>query len=203
MAQPALPDPAPAADHDNVVVLRGLTWADYERILTIRGDAPVPRLAFLQGALELMTPSKAHESRKSIIGCLVEAWCFENDVDISPFGSWTLKDPGVERGVEPDECYIVGDRDAERPDLAIEVIHTSGGIDKLDAYRLLGVRELWFHEGGTFQLFALRGDRYDVVTASEVLPGIDLELLGSFLPVRPMTRAVRAFRQALRERSRA
>src|SRR5215471_17395921 len=104
MAQPALPNLDPPADHDNIVVLRGVTWADYERILAIRGDAPVPRLAFLQGALELMTPSKLHESKKSVIGCLVEAWCFENDVDISPFGSWTLKNPGAERGVEPDEC---------------------------------------------------------------------------------------------------
>jgi hypothetical protein len=36
------------------------------------------------------------------------------------------------RGGEPDDCYIVGaDQSKDRPDLVIEVIGTSGGIDKL------------------------------------------------------------------------
>src|SRR5262249_28841004 len=101
----------------------------------------------------------------------------------------------------PDECYIGGDRDAECPDLAIGVIHTSGGVQKLEAYRLLGVRELWLHERGTFGVFALRGESYESVAKSEDLPCISLELLGSCLTVSAMTRAVRAFREALRERA--
>jgi Uma2 family endonuclease len=127
----------------------------------------------------------------------VEAWCVEKGVDITPYGSWTLQEPGAERGAEPDECYIVGDRDAERPDLAIEVVWTSGGIDKLEVYRKLRVREVWIHERGTLRLFALRGERYEPLAASEVLTGIDHELLCSFVTVRPMTRAVRAFREKL------
>jgi len=173
MAQPALPTPPLSAsdDHDDIVVLRGAAWSDYERILTIRGDAPVPRVTFLKGLLELMSPSKSHESIKSVIGCLVEAWCVEKGIDITPYGSWTLQDAAVERGAEPDECYIVGDRDAERPDLAIEVVWTSGGIDKLEVYRKLRVREVWIHEKGTLQLFALHGERYEPLAASEVLGG--------------------------------
>jgi Uma2 family endonuclease len=199
MAQPAFPAPPLVGhrDHDDFVVLRGASWADYERILAIRGDAPVPRITFLRGVLELMSPSKAHESIKSAIGRLVEAWCIEKGVDITPFGSWTLQDPAAERGAEPDECYIVGDRDADRPDLAIEVVWTSGGIDKLEVYRKLRVREVWIHEAGALHLFALRGDRYEPLTASEVLTGIDHGLLCTFVAVRPMTQAVRAFREAL------
>jgi Uma2 family endonuclease len=199
MAQPALPTPPPSArgDHDDIVVLRGAAWSDYERILSIRGDASVPRVTFLKGLLELMSPSKSHESIKSVIGCLVEAWCVEKGIDITPYGSWTLQDAAVERGAEPDECYIVGDKDAERPDLAIEVVWTSGGIDKLEVYRKLRVQEVWIHEKGTLRLFALRGERYEPLAASEVLSGIDHEPLCTFVMTRPMTRAVREFREAL------
>lgn len=202
MAQPAFPTPPLTArgDHDDLVVLRGASWADYERILAIRGDASVPRVTFLRGVLELMSPSKAHESIKSAIGRLVEAWCVEKGVDITPYGSWTLQDPAAERGAEPDECYIVGDRDADRPDLAIEVVWTSGGIDKLEVYRKLRVREVWIHEAGALRIFSLRGERYEPLAASEVLTGIDHELLCTFVTVRPMTQAVRAFREALSRR---
>jgi hypothetical protein len=95
MAQPALPTPPLSArsDHDDIVLLRCAAWSDYERILTIRDDASVPRVTFLKGLLELMRPSKSHASIKSVIGRLVEAWCVEKGIDITPCGSWTLQDP--------------------------------------------------------------------------------------------------------------
>ncbi|MEG4506483.1 Uma2 family endonuclease [Microcoleus sp. F6_B4] len=34
------------------------------------------------------------------------------------------------------------------PDLAIEVVFTSGGIDKLQLYKRLGIPEVWFWEDG-------------------------------------------------------
>ena len=80
------------ADHDDtpvddkIVVLRGATWADYERMLEMRGEASTPRMAYLEGVLEVMTPSRPHEGLKSTIGCLVEAWCLENEVEVSGYG---------------------------------------------------------------------------------------------------------------------
>ena len=47
-------DDTPVAD--NIVVIYGATWADYQRLLELRGEASVPRLAYLEGALEIMTP---------------------------------------------------------------------------------------------------------------------------------------------------
>jgi hypothetical protein len=46
----------------------------------------------------------------------------------------------------------------------------------------------------------LRGGRYEAIPRSEVLPGLDLGQLASFVPIRPMTRAVRAYREALGKR---
>src|SRR5690606_32467302 len=118
---------------DHYVRLYGVNWADYLRLLEVRGDRSVPRLTYLKGTLEIMSPSHTHERIKSFIGRLVDTWCLERGVEFTPFGSWTLKSKKNERGAEADECYIFGSNPAakSRPDLAIEVIWTSGGIDKL------------------------------------------------------------------------
>lgn len=188
----------PSDDHDHIVILRGVTWADYERVLKMRGDHSAPRINFLEGVLEIMSPSRTHESFKSMIGCLVEAWCMENDVDITPYGSWTLKEKAVERGAEPDECYVVGDElDPVRPDLAIEVVWTSGGINKLEIYRKLGVREVWYWQKGELALYTLRRDRYVRIPRSKVLPGIDHAEVAELASMRPMTKAVREYRKRL------
>jgi len=134
-----------------------------------------------------------------MLGRLLEAYCVHRGIDISPVGSWLLQDPAVERGVEPDEWYVLGDApDAERPDLAIEAIWTSGGIDRLEVHRKLAVRELWVWKAGVIAVFVLRGERYVEVQASELLPALDLVQLASFVDVHPMTRAVREYRAMTR-----
>jgi Uma2 family endonuclease len=85
-----------------------------------------------------------------------------------------------------------------RPDLAIEVILTSGGIDKLSVYRKLGVREVWHWEDGSIRIHVLRGAQYEAVPASEALPGIDLEQLASLLARPSASQAIRDYRAALR-----
>jgi Uma2 family endonuclease len=190
-------DDTPVEDH--TVRLRNVTWSDYQRALEIRGERPVPRLAYLKGVLELMSPSQEHEFLKSLIGQLVEVWCLERDIPFSAYGSWTLEKKDVERGVEPDECYVFGAdaRGAERPDLAIEVIWTSGGLDKREIYRELGVRELWFWRRGHLTAHALRAGRYEEIPGSEVLPGIDLSVLASFLDRPTASQAIREYRVAI------
>ncbi len=190
-------------DDDDIIVLRAATWADYQRCLEMRGERAVPRLTYLEGVLELMNPSRSHETIKSMIGCLVEAWCFENDLDITPYGSWTLENKESERGVEPDECYVLGDvAEPERPDLAIEVIWTSGSVNKLDVYRRLGVQEVWLWQNDELRVFSLGPDQtYVRIERSQLLPELDLAGLLAFVHIRPMTRAVKEYRAAIRARS--
>lgn len=189
-------DDRPIEDH--IVHLSGIGWEDYERLLDMRGDHSAPRIAYLEGVVEIMSPSRTHESIKSLIGCLVETYCLERDIPFSVLGSWTLKSPDRTRGAEPDECYIFGDPDRERPHLAIEVVWTSGRIDKLDIYRKLGVAEIWYWRKGRIQPYGLRDERYVPLAASETLPGLDLDLLASFLDRPTTSDAIRAYREALR-----
>ncbi|MEW5741504.1 MAG: Uma2 family endonuclease [Myxococcota bacterium] len=92
--------------------------------------------------MEFMSPSRQHPQLKSWIG---RAWCLEHDVEFGSDGSWILENAAVERAVEPDECYVLGPETAarQRPDLAIEVEWTNGGLNKRERYRKLGVPELW------------------------------------------------------------
>ena len=192
-------DDLPREDH--FVVLSGVTWADYQRLLEVRGDRSAPRITYLEGRLEIMSPSRTHESIKSLIGRLIETYCLERDIEFSTFGSWTIEDKAVDRGAEPDECYVFsGAPDPTRPDLAIEVVWTSGGINKLDVYRALGVREVWYWRKGRITPFVLRAQAYEEVQTSEALPEIDLAELGSFLDRPTTSAAIRAYREALRAR---
>jgi Uma2 family endonuclease len=189
-------DDRPTEDH--VIHLSGASWEDYERLVAIRGDHSAPRIAYLEGDLEIMSPSQTHEGIKSVIGRLVETYCLERNIPFSAYGSWTLQSKEKSRAAEPDECYVFGTDKSERPHLAIEVVWTSGRIDKLAIYRKLGVAEVWYWRKGHIQPYRLRAERYVPVTASEVLPGLDLELLTRFID-RPTTfEAIRSYREALR-----
>jgi Uma2 family endonuclease len=183
---------------DQRLVTYGVPWSHYEAQLALRGDAPVPRIAFLEGALELMSPSKEHERIKSYIGCLVEAYALERGIDLSPYGAWTLKDRPTESGLEPDECYLVGEQSKDTPDLAIEVVWTSGGIDKLEIYRRLGVGEVWFWKTSRIEVHVLRQGLNEATKRSSVFPDLDLALLCSFLDRPTALQAVKAFREAVR-----
>lgn len=174
------PTPGPQ-DGEQRVYLSGLRWKDYEILLAIRGDNPRPRMTYREGVLELMSPGRFHETIKKNLARLLEMWAFQRRVRITGYGSWTLKDEAVDRGVEPDECYILGPdpERRDRPDLAIEVVYTSGGIDKLDVYDKLGVDEVWIWRDGALTAWRRRseGDGYDRVEASVLLPDCDLALL--------------------------
>lgn len=200
MAQPLLPsDHDPIATHDHIVRLHDVPWADYERLLEIRGDQSAPRYTYLEGELEIMSPSKTHEAVKSVIGRLVEVWCLENGVEFSTLGSWTVKDREVQRGAEPDECYVFGKAtDSVAPDLAIEVVWTSGGINKLEVYRKLGVNEVWYWSRGLIDVYLLRDEQYGLAPASQVLPGINLRQLEGFVNEPTTSAAILAYRAALR-----
>ena len=193
----------PAGEHvptaDQRVVTYNVPWSHYEAQLALRGEAPVPRMAYLEGALELTSPSKDHERLKSYLGCLVEAYALERGIDLSPYGAWTLKNAPKESGAEPDECYIVGaDQRGETPDLVIEVQWTSGGIEKLEIYRRLGIGEVWFWRDGRMAVYVLHEKRYEQVERSRVFPDLDLAWFCSLLDRPTALQAVKALREHLR-----
>jgi Uma2 family endonuclease len=182
---------------DQRVVLYGISFSQYEAALAMRGKGSIPRIAYLDGELELMTPSFTHEEVKTSLARLLEAYAEEMDIDLTGAGSWTLKSRAKKSGIEPDECYLIGGK-KKVPDLAIEVVHTSGTLDKLELYRRLGVREVWFWRRGELLVHVLTAKGYEQRSRSDVLPHLDLGLLTSFVLAPNQTKAVKAFRAVIR-----
>jgi Uma2 family endonuclease len=189
-----------AAAIDQRVWLHGVSWADYEALLALRGESAGVRLTYLEGELELMTPSHSHEGIKTALARLIEAWAEEQGIELEGYGSWTVRSAPQARGVEADECYLLGRPPGEpkRPDIAIEVIWTAGGLDKLEVYRGLEVPEVWMWQDGTLRFHLLRHGAYREAPRSALLPDLDPALLLRCLQEPSQTRAVRALRQALR-----
>jgi Uma2 family endonuclease len=147
-----------------------------------------------------MSPSEAHENKKTLIARLLETFAIERDVPLAGLGSTTYRREAAARGLEPDECYFFEPRRGPYPDIAIEVVVMAGGVDKLEVYRGLGVQEVWFWENDAFHLHALGVDGYVPVTSSALVPGLDFELLATFVRREDQHRAVREFRDRLRSR---
>ncbi|NBC48761.1 MAG: Uma2 family endonuclease [Gammaproteobacteria bacterium] len=185
---------------DQVVVLDHAEWNDYERLLEIRGESATPRLTFIDGVLELMTPSWSHETDKKTLARLIETWAFAMDVALSGAGSWTIKSTLAKRGAEPDECYLLEPINDEpsRPDIAIEVVRSSGVLNKLEVYRALEVPEVWFWKDGRLDFYGLDGDQYQSLERSRKLPSLDPALIESCMTAPTQTEAIQQLRRSLK-----
>ncbi len=161
------------------MLLHGVSWKDY-MILREALDIPGLRMTYLQGVLELLTPGRDHEDKKTTIARLVECYALERDVALYGYGSTTFRRAAKERGLEPDECWMVGQKLQEFPEIALEIVVTSSSIDKLAVYEGLGVREVWFWEEGAFHLHVLESGGYRPSERSSLLPDLDFEALSRF-----------------------
>ena len=197
--------PPMSVEEDQHVVLRSMSWQDFEALLAIRGERSGVRMYYLDGEIEIASPTKTHEGRKTTLARLLEIWAMEHDVALNGFGSWTLKKELREAGAEPDECYIIGhSTEKDVPDLAIEVEWSRAtGLSKPEIYRRLGVRELWtLKSDGRLVIRILEKGDWVEHARSKLLPKLDLSWLRSFLDIEPQSKAVRALRDALRTKKR-
>ena len=178
---------------DGPLLFPGLTWEQF-KTLELMLDIPGVRLSFLDGVLEIeKMPGRKHETAKERIGALLEVYLLKADIDYTPTGSVTLEsEEGLVRR-EADKSYELG-ADRERPDLAIEVVVTSGGIDKLEAYKRLQIPEVWFWENSQLSLYALGEEGYEQIASSELLPELDIALFVRCMNIENHIEAVKEFR---------
>jgi Uma2 family endonuclease len=181
---------------DEPLLFPNLTWQQFKQMEPLL-DVPGVRLSFLNGTLEIRRmPGKKHETVKQRLSTLLDAYLEFAEIDHTPTGSMTLEAVGIRR--EADLSYELG-TDRLQPDLAIEIVITSGGIDKLTAYQKLKIEEVWFWQNEDLALYGLRDDEsgYDRISRSRVLPGLDMALLTTCLNLANHPQAVKRFKQSL------
>jgi Uma2 family endonuclease len=166
-------------------VLHDVPWQTYVLMRDALDDGHAGlKMTYLEGTLELMSPSNLHELAKKLIARLLEIWAMERNVRLVGLGGTTWRKEAKKRGLEADECYKLGPyHDGDLPDLALEVIVSSPLVDKMAVYAGLGVSELWLWRAKQQEIVVYRlvGESYELRERSELLPQLDLAQLASFV----------------------
>jgi Uma2 family endonuclease len=189
------------ADPEETSIVSDVDWQTYEALLARLADNSHYRVTYLNGILEIVSPSIRHEKIKKRLATLLERYLISRQIQHTPLGSTTLKDRLKNAGAEPDECYCIG-AEKDIPDLAIEVNITSGNINKLATYQQLGVTEVWFWEANRLKLYYLRQETgsdssltsgYAQIERSALLPDLNIALLSECTLISDQLQSVREF----------
>jgi Uma2 family endonuclease len=170
----------------------GLSWESFKAIQTGFAGSSGVRLFYHAGELEILSTSPEHEIVKGNIGYLVEDYMLNQGLEFVATGSFSQEKEAV-ASVQADESYCFGVRNPV-PDLAIEVVITSGGPDKLRRYEALGVQEVWFWEQSQISIYQLGASGYQQVTKSQFVEGIDFARLVGCAMLESRLQAVREFK---------
>lgn len=181
-------------------VIHNLSWEQFEELDRSLESFAGVKLAYLDGIAEIVPISREHKDFKSTLVLLIEAYMNEKEIRFYKRGGPSLGDKDLGARNEPDESYNISSQ-KPYPDLVIEVVLTSGGVNKLEGYRRMGVVEVWFWEDGVLEINQLRENSYEKLDSSRLLPYLPLDLLRRYITDYDQYDAVREFRQAIRQQN--
>lgn len=167
---------SPETEQDGCIRFSDVSWEQFEAIEAAFEDFRGVKFFYLDRLLQIITVSPEHEIIKKTLCMLLEAYMRANGIRFYGKGGPTLGNRQLGGRKEPDDSYDIGTQKIV-PDIAIEVVITSGGINTLEFYKRLGVREVWFWQNSQLSLYYLTGENYEQIARSTFLPALDLELL--------------------------
>ncbi len=197
------------------IVIRGVAWQGYQSLLRMVGGQPV-RLTYDRGDVELMSPLPTHERKKSCLGRAVRILTEELLMPVMPMGSTTWSREDLDKGIEADESFYLGDLDRVRnpdkidlevdpaPDLAIEIEIeiTRRRLRRPGIYGVLGVPEIWRFNGREFKLLLRQDDgsyRQSLLSAAfPDVPMAEIERIATMEGFRDENEWARQFREWVR-----
>ena len=95
------------------IVLTDVSWSYYEQTLAELGNQGV-RVAYLDGAMELMSPLPKHEGIKKAIADLIAILTLEARDRKEVVCATTFRNEAKAVGSEPDECFYFGEIESVR-----------------------------------------------------------------------------------------
>ncbi len=162
---------------DQTLRLAGMSWADYEKFNS--QEYPGFRVSFFNGVITLVSPSQNHEVIAEVINYLIVAYCKKINLLYYPMRSTRLSNKPL-AGKEPDVSFSFGVR-KEIPDLAVEVIFSSGNVDDLKKYQSIGVAEVWLWQDNRLTFYHLEQDKYIEIASSIFLTNLAAKDLEGFV----------------------
>ena len=171
------------------VLLREVSWEEFEAILQELGDRRSSRVAYCDGILEIMTPLPEHEYFKQAISIAIEDMAETLELDYESYGSTTWRRQSKQAGVEADNCFYFQNEAIVRgrldinltqdppPDLALEIDVTSKSLERFPIYARLGIPELWCYDAGILTIYHLQQEQYVEVEHSTIFPQLNIRAL--------------------------
>ena len=157
------------ARQDQILTITGATWADYQQFDS--QEYTGYRVAYFKGEITIVSPGRNHERIAAVINRLIIAYCEKYNIRDFPFGQTRLNVWG-QAGREPDLAYAF-DTDKDLPDLAVEVIFTSGDVETLkSSYQNIGIPELWIWQDNKITFYIIEADGYIAVEYSQMFDRI-------------------------------
>ncbi len=178
--------------NNNNLLLYGITWQQFKELEKTFNSIAGVRLIYLDGVLQIMILGIEHEETKCILGTLLEAYMRAKNIRFYMRGSATLGNKKITGQKEPDESYTINSK-KDIPDLIIEIIVTSGGVNVLEIYKRIGIPEVWFWEDELLTIYSFQEDSYQKVEKSVLLPNLDLNLLTKYITYHDQYDAVTEF----------
>lgn len=184
-------------ESNNLLLIPEITWTQLETLEASFQDLKGVRFSYLDGYLQIMNLSLEHEETKRIIGTLLEAYMREKGIRFYMKGSATIGTKNIGGKKEPDESYNLYSK-KDIPDLVIEIVVSSGGINTLELYRRIGVSEVWFWEDGLLKIYTLK-ENYVLSEKSLLLPDLDINILTKYITYYDQYDAVINFVEAIKK----
>jgi Uma2 family endonuclease len=178
------------------VILEGVSWETYERLLAENLEKPGTRFAYDRGTLEIMVVSFNHEELCATIATLVNLIAAELEIDCADSRSTTFLRKDLAQGFEPDGSFYFRDpgrirgkkeidlRKDPPPDLVIEVDITSHSLNKLPIFWGIGVTEVWRYTKGRLRILERSESSYVETPMSSLLPRVQSSSLNDFIESR-------------------
>lgn len=185
--------PQVKADVVQRVILRGISWETYEKILADNEDASSPHFAYCDGVLEIMVLGYQHETLKVRLSELITEIARILEIDYEGAASTTFRQEKKKKGFEGDSSFYFKNADVVRgkkeinlsvdpaPELVIEIDITHGSLPKFPIFAGIGVEEVWRFDGKKTKFYRLQKDDYQEVSESVCLPNVNSQTVTQLL----------------------
>ncbi|MEM6437184.1 MAG: Uma2 family endonuclease [Cyanobacteria bacterium P01_D01_bin.115] len=214
----ALPKTNPASSSTNSetrILLQGVSWETYERLLAETDAGRHHRIADYDGILEITAPLEGHEELTRLFDQFLVAIVDELELEFRSLGSLTMKNAVQKKGLEPDGCFYIQHESVVQgidtldfavhppPDLVVEVDNSNSSLNKLPIYAALRIPEIWRLQNGVLTIYQLNETQSDYAATEQSLtfPQLPIRELPQFIE-QAKTIGQRAAVRSLKERVR-
>jgi Uma2 family endonuclease len=169
------------------LLIENISWETYLHLSAEVGNNRAVRLAYDEGALEILSPGYSHEKRAVALADVVKTAARAARMRWANSGIMDMKHPDLKKGAQADACFWFADEPAVRgkeeidvtvdppPELVVEVDITSPSLHKLPFYARIGVAEVWRFHKNAVRVYHLEDDEYIAHTESLAFPWLTAE----------------------------